>query len=307
MKFKPKVVTAKKESTYGTDSVPTVLANAIEIVEPEIDPIVADEVTHDVARSGHGNVISTLVGKHVVIRFKVALSPSGTAGTAPAWGVLMEGCAMAETIVATTSVTYNPVDSGEDALSLYFHTTQAKHALLGARGNWSIDVASKAYPYIQFEFTGLLVAPVAASIPAATLSAFKAPLPVSSANSALSLHGVSSIMPALSFSPNNEVKYRNLVGEESVKIIDRAAGGSVTIDAPAIGTKDWFAVVQAGTLGVMSFTHGTVAGATAEIRGAQTQLSTIANTDNEGELGHQFTTRMVPTNAGADDYSVILT
>ena len=128
---------------------------------------------------------------------------------------------MAETIVATTSVTYNPVDSGEDALSLYFHTTQAKHALLGARGNWSIDVSSKAYPYLQFEFTGLLVAPVSASIPAATLSAFKAPLPVSNANSAFSLHGVSSIMPSLNFSPNNEVVYRNLVGEESVKIVNR--------------------------------------------------------------------------------------
>lgn len=307
MKFKPKVVLAKKETTYGTDIVPVAAANAIEIVGAEIDPIVADEVTHDVDRSGLGNVISALVGKHVVVRFKVALSPSGAAGTAPAWGVLMELCAMSETIVTATSVTYAPVDSTEPSGSLYFHTTQAKHALLGARGNWSIDLASKAYPYIQFEFTGLLVAPVAASIPAATLSAFKAPQAVSNANSAFSLHGISAIMRSMNFSPNNEVKYNNLVGSESVTIADRAAGGSVVIDAPALATKDWYAAVQAGTLGVLSFTHGKTAGAIAEIRGDLTQLSTIANQDNDGELGHSFTTRMIPSSAGADDCKVILT
>jgi hypothetical protein len=47
-----------------------------------------------------------------VVEFDVDLVGSGTAGTAPAWGPLIQACAFAEVIVASTSVTYNPVSSG---------------------------------------------------------------------------------------------------------------------------------------------------------------------------------------------------
>jgi len=304
MKARIKAVLAKKETTYGTDATPTGAADAIEVVESSIEPLSAEEVEHNVDRPILGNYLSSLVGKHVVLTFKVAIAGSGVNTTPPAWGTLLKGCGMSET-VGVSDVTYAPMDSNEDSLSLYFYTAQGLHKLLGARGNWQIAPQAKQIPYFEFTFTGMLVAPATATLPTLTLTAFTYPLAVSNANTSFSIHAQNEILRALSFSPNNEVAHLDLPNTEEVMITGRAPGGDLTIDAPALATKDYFATVQTSTTGAMILQHGQSAGNIVTFNGAQTQLSSIANTDNDGELGHQMNMRMIPTSAGLDDYTVV--
>ena len=60
----------------------------------------------------------------------------------------------------------------------------------------------------------------------------------------------------------NSIVYRELVGgTKEVLLTDRAANGSVTIEAPAFSSKDFFAAALTDTaLGNLTVTHGTTAG-----------------------------------------------
>ena len=305
MKFRPKACLVGVESTYGTDVTPTA---AIEIVEAEIEPLNAEEIEHLVDRQTLGNYLSALVGKHVVVRFKVAVAGSGDAAdTPPAWGNLMLGCGMEETVSASTSVTYSPIDTGEDSLSMYFFTTQARHILLGARGNVSVALVAKQYLYWQFEFTGLWSAPTAQAFPSIDLSGFATPLPVTNANTTFTLDSENPILRAWNWNLNNAVMHLDLPGDESVKITDRKPGGDLVIDAPALSDKNWFSAVTGGSTVGMALQHGQSATNIVTINGAQTQLSSINNANNDGELGHQLNMRQIPTDTGQDDFSIVCT
>lgn len=305
MKFRPKACLVGVEETYATDVTPTA---AIEIVEAEIEPLRAEEVEHRVDRQTLGNYLSALVGKHVAVRFKVAVAGSGDAAdTPPAWGDLMLGCGMEETVTASTSVAYTPVDSGEDSLSMYFFTTQARHILLGARGTVSLALVAKQYLYWQFEFMGLWSAPSAQSFPTIDLSGFATPLPVTNANTTFTLAGENPILRSLNWALNANVQHLDLPGNESIVLTDRTPGGDLTIDAPALSDKNWFSEVTGGGTVALALQHGQSATNIVTINGAQTQLSTINNGDNDGELGHQFNMRMIPTDSGQDDFSIVCT
>ena len=106
-----RLILAKSETTYGTDSTPTGSADAVLVRNLEITPIQADVVSRDLVRPYYGNSDQLLANTRVECTFEVELAASGTAGTAPRYGSILKACGMAETIVATTSVTYAPVSS----------------------------------------------------------------------------------------------------------------------------------------------------------------------------------------------------
>ena len=61
------------------------------------------------------------------------LAGSGTAGTAPRYGALLQACGLSETIVASTSVTYAPVSSAFSSATIYFNNDGIRHILTGCR------------------------------------------------------------------------------------------------------------------------------------------------------------------------------
>jgi hypothetical protein len=306
-KFRPRVVLVAIESVYGTDEVPTAGSNAVETVEAEIEPLAAEEVEHMVDRESLGNYLSTLVGKHVIARFKVAVAGSGTPETPTGYGPLLQICGLSETIdagVGTEKVTYAPITAGEESASVYFHVDGALHALLGCRGRVSLDLQPKQLLYWQFEIWGLYVGPTTAALPSPTLTAFQKPIPVSNNNTSFALHGINPVLVAMAFDTAGELLHRDVPGEESIQITNRKPGGSVTIDAPDLATKDYFASVEASTTGVLTLTHGTADGNIVEISGPKVQLSSIAHANNDGILGYQMNTRFIP-DAGNDEYAIV--
>src|SRR5690348_10332001 len=133
-----RLLLAKVETTYGTDSVPTGLANAILIKNLNVTPMDATLVSRDLIRPFLGANQQLVADAHVKLDFEVEIAGAGAAGTAPGYGPLLRACGMSETILAATSVTYAPVSSLMDSVTLYFQQDGAQHSITGARGDVEI-------------------------------------------------------------------------------------------------------------------------------------------------------------------------
>jgi hypothetical protein len=105
------LIIAAKESTYGTDATP-VGADAIKVANINITPLQSDVVSRQIVRPFLGNPEQLLANQRVELTFDVELTGSGVAGTAPAYGILLQACGFAEAVSAATSVTYTPVECG---------------------------------------------------------------------------------------------------------------------------------------------------------------------------------------------------
>lgn len=304
MKWSKKAIMAKTETVYGQDATPTGADNAILASNISIEPIVADYIKRENPRPYAGSYEELAVGAHMLIEFDVEVASSGTLGTAPAYGPLMLACAWDEVVTATTKVEYTPTDlteSSGDSVSLYMRWDGRKHVFLGARGNVIKRVNPKGYAYYHFRLLGLYGGVVDQADETMTYTAFKKPLPVSNANTTITLHGFSAKMSALELNLNNEVFHRDLVGEEAVVISDRAPGGSITIIAPTLTTKDFIAIAKEGTAGALSIVHGTVAGSIVETALPSVQLLRPKYTELNKEVAMTFDLNILPV-SGNDEW-----
>lgn len=305
---KKKVLLGIIEATYNTDPNPTGAANAILCRNVNLNPLEQDTVDRNLVRPYLGLSKKIPTGSRVVLDFEVELQGSGTAGTAPAWGPFMRACGHSQTIVASTSVTYAPVSSSFDSVTIYVNVDGVLHKLTGARGTFSLSMPNKDIPVLKFTFTGLWNAVTDTAAPTPTYTAWKDPLVVNALNTTpFTLHGYPPVMSELSFDMAGTLVHRSLVGgSEQVLITDRAPAGSLTIEATTVAQKDWWAIARNATLGALSITHGTVAGSKVQFQGPQVQLSDLKYSDMDGIQMMGMSTTFVP-NAGNDEYSFICT
>ncbi|MEJ1353090.1 MAG: hypothetical protein RPU39_00175 [Candidatus Sedimenticola sp. (ex Thyasira tokunagai)] len=304
MKFKKKVLVAKIEGTYGTDAAPTGAANAILVSNLDISPMEGSTVGRDLVRPTLGNDLQIHVGTHVKLECDVEVAGAGAAGTAPAYGPLLRICGMAQTINAG-DVQYDPVSGGEESGTLYFLLDGQQHALVGARGAFSLKADPGSIPKFHFSMTGLWVDPETVADVVPDWSAFQTPLAVTNDNTpTFGLHGISPNMLGFTFEQNNQVVYRNVVGEESVQITDRAPSGQVTIEAPTLDTKNFFTTAKANTTGALQLVHGVTAGNIVQFDADQVQLLQPKYGDSDGVATLQMGLSVIPTSAGDDDFKI---
>lgn len=306
LKSRKRILLAKKETTYGVDAVPTGAANAILTHGLQIRPLEGASVNRDVDRPHLGNSKAIQASLYGMVEFDVEFAGSGTAvDTPPAWGPLMLGCGLAETINAATSVEYNPVSSGEDSLTLYVHKDGNLHKLLGARGTFSIRMSPEGIPYFHFVFTGLWVAPSAVADPVPDYSSFKEPVPVTNTNTpTFTLGGNPYTMVDFSYDHANQVNYRNVVGEESVQIVDRAPAGSLTLDQVLVSSKNWFTAIRDNESNAFQSVHGTVANNIIQLDAPGVQVTSPSEGDDDGTETIQMNTLFVPSDSGDDEIKI---
>jgi hypothetical protein len=277
------VLLAKVETTYGTDAVPIGGANAILAANVKINPMMQDVVARKVIRPYLSNDGKIMGARHGELSFDVEIAGSGAAGTAPAWGTLLKGCAMSETITAGVSTLYAPVSSGEQSLTMYFNVNGLQYKMLGARGSFSMKFTQKAVPVMSFKFIGLYSPVTDTVLPTPTLTAFQKPLVVSPQNTTpVTVQGFAGAFSDISLDIANTNVYRPLVGSESVVFTDRNPAGKLVMENVAIATKDFWTIVNNATVGAFSLTHGTTAGNKVIIGAPVVQLTapTITSQDN---------------------------
>ena len=304
-----RLILAKTETTYGTDPTPTGAANAILVRNLDITPLQADLVDRQLIRPYFGGYPQLLAQTRVEVTFEVELAGSGTAGTAPAYGPVLKACGLAETVVASTSVSYAPVSSSFSSVTIYFHNDGIRHKVTGARGTFEIDAQLNQIPVIKFTMTGIYNAPSDVSLPTPTYANQATPLLFKNGNTTnFSAFSYSGALMSLQMQMANNIVYRELVGgTKEVLITDRKPAGNAVLELPTITAKDFFTVANSTTQGAVTFTHGTTAGNIATFNGPYAYIANPSYSDQDGIQMLTLPVSYVPSSAGNDEVSLSYT
>lgn len=303
-----RLILVKKESTYGTDSTPAG-TDALLVRNLEITPIEADVVSRELIQPFLGNSPQLIANARVSLTFQVELAGSGTAGTAPRYGSVLQACGFSETIVATTSVTYAPISASFSSATIYFNNDGILHKATGCRGSFVLNAEVGQIPTIDFTMIGVYNAPTDTAAPSVTYSNQASPLIFKQGNtSAFQFFSYSGCLQSVSFDVANETVYRELVGcTKEVLITDRAPNGTVMIEAVPLATKDFFNIAQTETTGNLTFLHGTTAGNRVTFTAGQCDISNPSYGDQDGIQMLNIPYVAVPTTAGNDEVSIAFT
>jgi hypothetical protein len=202
---KRSILLAKTETTYGVDPTPSESTDAFlgidavikETFEPAERPIQQSSLS----------MRPSLRGKRFAeIKFKLELQGSGTAGTAPRHGRLLEACGLSETIVPSTSVTYKPKSSSIESVTIYLYMDGRLHKVTGAVGDFVLTAEAGNTGIYDFTFNGLYNAPTVVALPSAT---YESSTPVVIKNQTFSYNSKTTlIVNKFVLSSSNEVSQR---------------------------------------------------------------------------------------------------
>lgn len=268
IRWKSKILLLKIETTYGTDASPTGAANAILAVGVSLVPMEGDDVSRDLEFPWLAAQAAIPTGLRSRLRGRIELAPSGTAGTAPAWGPVLRACGIAEVVTAPSeepevdgSVVYSPVSDSHESVTIHFWIGGTRHVLKGARGTGTIRANAQGIPYFEFDILGLFSTPSEESRPTPDYDDFKKPQVVTSANTPIfTVAGTSLVMRNFAMNLGNQVEPRLLVGHESILIVDRAELVQTTVEAVPLTTYNPFAKAESQDDVAIVLTHGKTAG-----------------------------------------------
>lgn len=313
-------ILAKTEVTYGTDPTPTGGANAILVSNLSITPLNAQNAPRDLIRGYFGGSEQLVGNSYVECKFDVELAGSGAAGTAPAYGPLLIGCGMAETVTATYHVVYDPISANQKGTTIWYYIDGVKHVLNGARGTFEVKMGLGERPVMSFTFMGLDGGVTAAALPSQTLTAFKAPIAITDTNtsdftlgSALTLGSAiptitgGTTYPSRGISVNygNTINHVPLLGGESVDIVNRDTVGKVSLDLTAAQQATFHTDIKANTTTTATFLHGTTAGYKIALSALAVQRINPAYSEYQGRVLTDLDLRFLPS-SGNDELKIVV-
>ena len=302
-------ILAKAESSYGSAPTPTGSANYVQVIDLNIEPIVSDEVSRDLIRPYMGNYEVIPANTRVNVTFDVEMSGSGSAGTAPKYGAILKACGLSETVVSSTSVTYAPVTTPSDSVTLFVNYDGIRHKVTGARGTFSLNCEVNNIPRISFSLTGIFNAPTDTALPTVTVSNQASPLIFKNGSTSnFAIFGFAAALQSWNLDFNNEVIYRELVGgTKEVLITDRRPSGTAVIESPALSAHNFFTDYTGTSTGTNTWLHGTVAGNKVTVSCPQTDLGQPTYEESDGITMLSLPFMATPTASANNEFSLVYT
>jgi hypothetical protein len=315
--IKNTLVTAKVQTTPGVDAAPTGAANAVLMSEGSITPLDAQAIDRSLIRGYFGGSEQLVGPASVKLTYAVELAGSGVAGTAPAWGQLLQGCAVAEGMLTTPArVEYTPVSTSLKMLTQYYYDDGALHKLLDSMGNCTLSAKVGERPTLRFEWTGLdggiAVVPNATGV----FTPWKKPVAMTKANviditlggtyaaGALS-GGTVYNSTGLELNFGNVVNFSAMLSTETVDISDRQSTATLELELTAAQEVALMASVKANETQALGFTIGTAAGNKVLVFGPAAQLTNPRKSELNGKRLIGFDVRLVPVN-GNDEWRIVV-
>lgn len=168
LRKKNQLLCAKVETTYDTDSVPTVGSDSLLAIDPKIKEIIAvvDRPAQVASLSGIPSVAGS---KYAEITFSMELKGSGVAGTAPRIGALLRACGFGQTIISNTSVTYLPISSSFESVTVYLFIDGKRHIVTGCRGDVKFKCEAGKMAMGEFTLKGRYADPTLVALSNPTL------------------------------------------------------------------------------------------------------------------------------------------
>lgn len=257
------VILAKIESTYNTDPVPTT-TDAVLVENPSWSFAGLRMVDRNNVKSSIATDQKIYGGTLKGVSFDVEVKGSGAAGTAPEIGVLLRACGLDETIVASTSVTYAPVSTGFESITIYYYQDGILNKLTGCRGNASFNLECGNKGTVSFTFTGhdggttdvTMVTP-----------SYDSTVPPVFINAPFSIGAYSAVIAGLSFDMSNTIATPPDVsatdGYSQVYLTKRDVNGSFSPEMTTVAVNDWIGQLKAGT--TMALDTGAIGGTAGNI------------------------------------------
>lgn len=313
-----RIIGAKIETTQNTPAAPAA-GDFFWAYDVQVQPL--GEQLERPYVSASLDPYSNLIGKKWMnVKFKADLKGSGTAGTAPPIGPILQACGMTETIVAVTSVTYAP--SSVPASSSFFSPGKSctltihedggavngpKYVVAGAVGNPKLTLEAGKIPYVEFDMLGIYTAVTDAAIPANTPVAGDPPVMKSAT---LLLQTYAAIASKLEIDFGNVISERtDLNSANSIlgfQITGRKPTGSADPEMVPVATHDFWGKFMSGNLASSSIVAGASAGNICTITMPKTQYGQPSMADRNG-----ISTLQVPLvfsrNSGDDWISIAFT
>ena len=320
-----RVIAVLKESTAGTYNAPQA-ANCLLVRDLSITPQESDVVSRDLIRPYFGASEQLQANTRVSCTFSVEMAGVGAgvdADLAPNYGECIEACGFTGESTDDAKHLFIPNSTVATTVSILYNIDGVQHTVKGAKGTFSINCSVGEIPTFDFTFTGVYIAPADATALTPAYQKQASPLLFNNSNTGtFKIFGETGLqMSNFSLDIGNEVIYRELVGgSPEVMITNRNVSGSVTVEAVNLasgGSQQWnpFAAALAdGTLGEISFTHGTAALNKVTIQSGLVTSQTTKNRVDLGSIGYSeedgiamwdcpYT--MIPSTSGNDELSII--
>lgn len=307
-KWRRRLAVVKLESTYGEGSADMTDATILEVMMLEGgNPYDGNTVERERMRQGLGAFEQINTGPHVTRSIRVPYAGNTDPGEAPPYAPLLRACGLSETSGSGETV-YQPVSTGEESAELWWIEEGQVQHITGVRGTLQIGSDSQSLPFIEFSLTGLYEKTKAGGDAGDADEADQAKeLPVNKQNTVASIAGHAACMASFNLEMGNTVEYRGLVNCESIQITDRQTTGSTNVEAPDIGTKDYFELVESHngvTLAPVTLTHKDASYNEIELAGSKVQISTLSPTENQGIMHYDLGLRFLPDGSADDDFTL---
>ena len=314
--IKNTIVTAKVQTASGVDAAPSGAANAVLMSEGSITPFDAQAIDRALIRGYFGGSEQLVGPGSVKLSYAVELAGSGTAGTAPAWGPMLQGCAVSEGLLTTPArVEYTPASTSLKMLTQYYYDDGVLHKLLDSMGNCTLTAKVGERPMLRFEWValdgGIAVAPNVTG----TFTPWKKPVAMTKANVIDVTLGCSYAAGALAggtvynstgleLNFGNVVNFSAILSTETVDISDRQSSGTVELELTAEQEVALMADVKANVTKTLGFTIGTAAGNKVLVFAPSVQLTNPRKSELNGKRLIGFDLRLVPVN-GNDEWRIV--
>lgn len=314
--LKNMLVLAGLEATTGVDASPTGAANAILTKDASITPLDAQNIDRSLMRGSFGASEQLVGPASVKASYTVELAGSGTAGTAPAWGKLLQACCCAEGVFTTPArVEYTPVSTGLRSTTQYYYDDGALHKLLAAMGDFTLSAKAGELPVIKIDWTAL-DGGMATGSATGTFDAWKKPVAMTKANviditlgcsyaAGVITGGTLYSSTGLEMKAGNQVQFTPLLGTETVDITDRQSTGSVELDLSAAQEVALMALVKANTTQSLAITIGLTSGNKIIFFAPAVQMTAPKKAERNGKRLIGFDLRFVPVN-GNDEWRIVV-
>ncbi len=259
-----KLLLAKIESTYNVDPTPTASDDAVMVETLAWSSEGLKMIDRPSIRPSLATLQQIYGGRLVSVSFNVEVKGSGSAGTAPEIGQLLRACGLGETIVASTSVIYEPVSTGLESATLYVYEDGKLIVVTGARGtvNFTLEAGNK--PMANFTMTGHVGPQTDASLPAAT---FDSVVPEAFIGGSFTIDSYSAKISNLSFDLGNAMAMPESVngadGYDEIIITSRDVNGSIDPLDELVATEDYVGNFTSGA--AMALTTGAIGGTAGNI------------------------------------------
>jgi hypothetical protein len=236
-----KAVMAKIESPAGTDSAPAGATDAFQAVNFAWNgpaKAVTDQLKY--ASEWYGARDDFVVSMTRECSFELPVvgggMPLGTNLPAPLLAI-MRACGHAAVVSAGVSVTFSPVNSGEESATLRITDDTFLRKMLMARGNIKWGFAEGKVGRWYATMMGLYSTPADEAIPAQTLPALQKPVGYSKSNSIVTLGGYALKCAAFTLDGGRTFEYRNYAGVEDIAPVDCLPTAELMFELPRVDQK----------------------------------------------------------------------